>query len=298
MKGWLLHHHKAAEQALQRLVATPVNTLLGALVVGIALALPAGGNMLLVNFQHLLQRIAAAPQISVFMALEAGNKEVGEIEARLKKHPQTHDVRLVPREETLRRFKQSEGIGEVIESLPRNPFPDAFIVLPRNETPDVLEGMRAEFVSYPGVEHVQLDSSWVKKLDALLRLIRLAVTLIAVALGMALVAVTFNTIRLQILTQGAEIEVSRLLGATDAFIRRPFYYYGALQGLSGGLVAWLSVFCATWLLRKPVAELASLYGFELVLHPLSLADSTLLMGMAALLGWAGAWLSLARHLRD
>ena len=222
----------------------------------------------------------------------------GEIEARLRNHPQTHEVRLVPREETLRRFKQSEGIGEVIESLPRNPFPDAFIVLPRNETPDVLEGMRAEFVSYPGVEHVQLDSAWVKKLDALLRLIRLVVTLLAVALGMALVAVTFNTIRLQILTQGAEIEVSRLLGATDAFIRRPFYYYGALQGLSGGLVACLSVFCATWLLRKPVAELASLYGFELVLHPLSLADSTLLLGMAALLGWAGAWLSLARHLRD
>ncbi len=298
MKGWLLHHRKAADQALQRLVATPVNTLLGALVVGIALALPAGGNMLLVNFQHLVQRIAAAPQISVFLSLETGKKELDEVETRLRRHTQTHDVRLVSREETLLRFKQSEGIGEVIESLPRNPFPDAFVVLPRNETPEALEAMRAEFMNYPGVEHVQLDSAWVKKLDALLRLIRFAVTLLAVALGMALVAVTFNTIRLQILTQGAEIEVSRLLGATDAFIRRPFYYYGALQGLAGGLVAWLSVLCATLLLRKPAAELASLYGFELVLHPLSLSDSILLLGMAALLGWAGAWLSLARHLRD
>lgn len=298
MKGWLLHHRKAAEQALQRLVATPVNTLLGAFVVGIALALPAGGTMLLANFKQIAQRIEASPQISVFLALEAGKKETGEIEGRLINHPQTREVRLVPREDTLQRLRQKEGIGEVIESLPRNPFPDAFIVLPRSESPAALEAMRAEFAKYPGVEHVQLDSAWVRKLDALLRLMRMAVVLLAAALGMALVAVTFNTIRLQILTQSAEIEVSRLLGATDAFIRRPYYYYGALQGLTGGIVAWLSVFCATLLLREPIGELASLYGIEFSLHLLPPADSALLLGLAALLGWAGAWLSLSRHLRD
>ncbi len=298
MKGWLLHHRKAAEQALRRLATTPVNTLLGALVVGIALALPAGGKMLLANFQHLAQHIAATPQISVFMTLEAGKKDVAEIESRLRRHPQARDVHLIPREETLNRLKRSEGIGEVIESLPRNPFPDAFVVVPRSEAPETLETMHTEFVKYPGVEHVQLDSAWVKKLDALLRMARLAVTLLAAALGMALVAVTFNTIRLQILTQEAEIDVSRLLGATDAFIRRPFFYFGALQGLAGGMVAWLAVLCATLLLRGPVAELASLYGIEFALHLLPLADSTLLFGLAALLGWAGAWLSLSRHLRD
>lgn len=298
MKGWLLHHRKAAEQALQRLVSTPVNTLLGAFVVGIALALPAGGNMLLVNFKQIAQRIEASPHISVFMALDAGRKEAGEIEARLNKHPQVREVRLVPREETLHRLRQKEGIGEVIESLPRNPFPDAFIVMPRSESPAALEAMRDEFAKYPGVEHVQLDSAWVRKLDALLRLMRLAVGLLATALGMALVAVTFNTIRLQILTQSVEIEVSRLLGATDAFIRRPYYYYGALQGLTGGMVAWLSVYCATLLLREPVGELASLYGLEFALHPLPPYDSALLLALAALLGWVGAWLSLSRHLRD
>ena len=298
MKGWLLHHRKAAEQALHRLVATPVNTLLSAMVVGIALALPAGGNMLLVNVQQLAQRIAAAPQLSVFMSLESGKKEVDETESRLRHHPQVRDVRFVPREDTLRRLKQSEGIGEVIESLPRNPFPDAFVVLPRSETPEALETLRAEFVKYPGVEHVQLDSAWVQKLDALLRLARLAITLLAAALGTALVAVTFNTIRLQILTQDAEIEVSRLLGATDAFIRRPFYYFGALQGLAGGAVAWLVVLCTTLLLRGPVSELASLYGVGFTLYVLPLPESILLFALAALLGWMGAWLSLSRHLHD
>lgn len=298
MKGWLLHHRQAAKQALRRLAATPLNTLLGALVLGIALALPAVGEMMLANFQRLAQRIAATPQISVFMALDAGKKDVAEVESLLRKHPQTQKVRLVPREETLRRLKDSEGLGEVIESLPRNPFPDAFVVVPGDEAPEALEAMRAEFVKYPKVEHVQLDSAWVKKLDAFLRLARLTVTLLAAVLGVALVAVTFNTIRLQVLTQGAEIEVSRLLGATDAFIRRPFYYFGALQGLAGGLVAWGAVLVATLMLRGPVADLAALYGIEFALHILPLPDSVLLFGLAALLGWAGAWLSLSRHLRD
>lgn len=120
--------------------------------------------------------------------------------------------------------------------------------------------------------------------------------LLAAVLGVALVAVTFNTIRLQILTQQEEIEVSRLLGATDGFVRRPFLYFGALQGLAGGLVAWLAVLGATFLLRGPVAELAGLYGIDFTLHILPLADSTLLFGLAALLGWMGAWLSLTRHL--
>lgn len=296
MKGWLLHHRQAAEQALRRLAATPLNTLLGALVVGIALALPAGGEMLLANFQRLAQRIAATPQISVFMALDATRKDAAEIESRLRKHARTREVHFVPREDTLKRLKSSDGLGEVIESLPRNPFPDAFVVVPIPEAPEELERMRGEFAEYPKVEHVQLDSAWVKKLDALLRLTRLAVALLAAVLGVALVAVTFNTIRLQILTQRDEMEVSRLLGATDAYIRRPFLYFGALQGLAGGLVAWLAVLGATFLLRGPVGEVARLYGIEFSMHILPFPDTALLFGLAALLGWLGAWLSLSRHL--
>ncbi len=296
MKGRLLQHRQAAALALRRLLATPLNTVLGALVLGIALALPAGGEMMLANFQRLAKRIAATPQISVFMALDAKPAEVEDIEARLRRHAGTREVHLVKREDTLRRFRESEGLGEVIDSLPRNPFPDAFIVLPRDDAPAALEALREEFLGYPKVEHVQLDSAWVKKLDAFLRLARLAITLLAGVLGLALVAVTFNTIRLQILTQEAEIEVSRLLGATDAFIRRPFLYYGALQGLAGGVVAWIAVLVAFLLLRAPVAELIALYGIDFSLFILPMADSILLFGLAALLGWLGAWFSLSRHL--
>lgn len=298
MKAWALQHRKAAGQALRRLAAAPLNTLLGALVLGIALALPAGGEMLLANFLRLSQSIAAMPQLSLFMALDAGKKEAAEVEARLRRHPQAQEVRFVPREDALRRVKAGEGLGDVIDSLPSNPFPDAFVVVPRGESPEKLERMRAEFATYPGVEHVQLDSAWVRKLDALLRLGRLALSLVGGLLGVALVAVTFNTIRLQILTQYAEIELSRLLGATDAFIRRPFYYFGALQGLAGGLVAWVIVYAATQFLKEPIGGLAALYGLNFSLSVLPPAASGLLFGVAALLGWTGTWLSLGRHLRD
>jgi cell division transport system permease protein len=143
-----------------------------------------------------------------------------------------------------------------------------------------------------GIAGALLPSTWPETARS-----GLTVTLLAAVLGVALVAVTFNTIRLQILTQEAEIEVSRLLGATDTFIRRPFFYFGALQGLAGGGVAWCAALGASLLLRAPVSELASLYGIEFTLHIFPLADSALLFGLAALLGWAGAWLSLTRYLR-
>ncbi len=297
MTIWLQQHRQAAQQALRRLFATPLNTLLAALVVGIALALPAGGEMLLKNFQRLALHIAATPQISVFMRLDAARKDVAAVEALLKAHEGIKAIESVSGEATLRRFRQSEGLGEVIDSLPRNPFPEAFIVTPRSESPAVLEQMRTTFQQYPKVEYVQLDSAWVKRLDAFLRLARLFIMLLAAILGTALIAVTFNTIRLQILTREQEIEVSRLLGATDAFIRRPFYYFGALQGLAGGLVAWWAVLLVTLVLRKPLGELASLYGIEFTLRLLPTADSILLLVLASALGLAGAWLSLTRHLR-
>jgi cell division transport system permease protein len=195
-------------------------------------------------------------------------------------------------------MRAGQGLGEVLDALPKNPFPDALVITPRDERPEAMERLAAELRKLPRVEHVQLDSAWVQRLDALLRLGRTAIVLLASLLGVGLMAITFNAIRLQVLTSRAEIEVSRLLGATDAFIRRPFYYFGALQGLAGGLVAWSAVLIAALLLRGPVADLAALYGIEFALHILPLADSVVLFGLAALLGWAGAWLSLTRHLRN
>lgn len=298
MKVWLVQHRRALVQAVRRLVVTPVNTLFGVLVVGITLALPAGGEMLLASVLAFGRHVAATPQISIFLAPDAAPEDASEIEQRLKLQQGIEEYHFVSRDETLKRFRENQGLADVLDELPGNPFPDAFIVTTRDRDPDRLEALRSAAAAWPKVEHAQLDSAWAKRLDALLRLSRLAVALLAAVLGVAIVAVTFNTIRLQILTQRAEVDVSRLLGATDGYIRRPFYYFGALQGLLGGAVAWLLVAGAVQVLREPFAEFAGLYGTNLTLQPLPLEQSLVLIGFAGLLGWLGARLSVSRHLRS
>jgi cell division transport system permease protein len=298
MNAWLSQHWQAFLLALRRLTASPVNTLLSLLAIGIALALPAGGQMLLANALQLARNTASTPQISLYVDLGADKRAVQEIESRLKNNPAVKSARLIAREDTLARMKTSEGLGDVIEALPRNPFPDAFVVAPADDRPEAMEQLAAEFRKLPKVEHVQLDSAWVRRLDALLKVGRTGVVLLALLLGVGLVAITFNTIRMQVMAGRAEIELSRLLGATDGFIRRPFLYFGVSLGLLGGMVAWLIVAGATLWLAAPIAELAQLYGLDFTLRPLALYDSLALLGAAAALGWLGAGLSLRQHLTD
>jgi cell division transport system permease protein len=296
MKAWLAQHRQALGLALRRLVANRLDSLLAALAIGVALALPAGGQMLLANALQVARNGSPTPQLSVFMGVDAEAKAVTDVETKLRGHPGVAELRRVSREETLARMKTNEGLRDVIEVLPRNPFPEAFVVTPRDESPASMERLRSQFAKLPKVEHVQLDSAWVSRLDALLRVGRLGVWMLGALFGVGLVAITFNTIRLQVLTQRAEIEVCRLLGATDAFIRRPFYYHGTLQGLSGGLFAWGIVTLAALFLQAPVGELARLYALNFSLELPPLVDGLKLLGLAATLGWLGSALSLGRHL--
>lgn len=308
MSAWLVQHLKALHWAWQRLATTPMNTLLSLLAIGIALALPAGGQMLLDNSLQFVRgtlnsngnenTATSAPQISLFMQLNAKPQASAAIGERLQQHSAVKQAHFVARAATLERMRADPGLREVIASLPGNPYPDAFIITPQDDSPDAMESLREELSTWPQVEHVQLDAAWVRRLDAMLRLGRLGVTLLAALLGTGLIAITFTTLRLQILARRAEIEVCRLLGATDAFIRRPFYYFGFLQGLAGGIVAWLIVYLITRLLRDPVAQLASLYDTTLILQALSMRDTALLLALSALLGWFGATLSLRRYLRE
>ncbi|MCX7175039.1 MAG: permease-like cell division protein FtsX [Proteobacteria bacterium] len=298
MNAWLAQHGQALSWAVRRLGAAPVNTLLSLVAIGIALALPAGGQMLLGNALQLARSAGtdnATPQISLFLTLDADRKAADGIATRLKNLPNAKEVRFVSREEALKRMQAGQGLAEVIAALPKNPFPDAFVVKPRDESPAATESMREEISRWAKVEHVQLDSAWVRRLDAMLRLGRIGVALLTLLLGLGLVAITFTTIRLQILAQRAEIEVSRLLGAAESFIRRPFYYFGALQGLAGGVVAWLIVMGMTALLSGPVADLAQLYNTSVTLSPLANLDALLLLVLAGGLGWLGAALSLGQH---
>lgn len=298
MKIWLGHHRNAAVLAWRRLVGAPLNSLLSLLAIGVALSLPAGGQMLLANAQRLGGTTATVPQISIFMTTGAERPAATEIGSRLAKYPGVRQAQFLSREDTLARMLSNPGLRDVIEALPVNPFPNAFVVSVSDGRPAAMEQLAAEFRNWPKVEHVQLDSAWVRRLNALLELGRTAVLLVGLLLGAGLIAISFSIIRMQALAHRAEIEVSRLLGATDGFIRRPFLYYGALLGLGGGIVAWLLVTAAAVWLRSPLAELARLYDLSLVLQGLTARDSALLLGLAAGLGWLGALFSLRQHLRQ
>lgn len=298
MNIWLGQHRHAALLAWRRLAGAPLNSLLSLLAVGVALALPAGGQMLLANALQLGGSRAATPQISVFMATGAERQAATDIGSRLEKFPGVRQVQFLSREDTLARMKTNPGLRDVIEALPANPFPDAFVVSVSDERAAAMEQLAAGFRSWPKVEHVQLDSAWARRLDALLELGRTAVLLLGALLGAGLIAISFSLIRMQVLAHRAEIEVSRLLGATDGFIRRPFLYYGALLGLGGGIIAWLLAAAAALWLRDPLAELVHLYGLSLELRGLAVRDSLLLLSLAAGLGWLGALFSLRQHLRQ
>ena len=296
MQAWFSQHRAALGSALRRLGASPLNTLLSLLVIGIALTLPGFGYVILDNLRDLGQSASGVQQISVFMQLEAGKKDVGEIESRLRQTA-SGKWRFVPKEEALKRMQASEGMAEIVASLPRNPLPDAFIVEPTNTDPQALEVLKKELSTWPKVAHVQLDSAWVKRFDAFIKLGKLALTLLAGLFAAGLVAVTFTTIRLQVMAQATEIEVARMIGATDAFIRRPFYYFGALQGALGGLLAAGLVVGGLRLLAGPVAELAVLYGGSFVLRVPAALEIGVLTSAGALLGWLGAQLSVSLSLR-
>lgn len=296
MKVWLAQHGSALQLALRRLAAAPLNTALSLLAIGVALALPALGQVLLGNAVQLLRNAAPQPQVSVFMSVSADEAATRNIGERLRRHAGVRNVEFLARDETLSRMKASAGLKDVIEVLGRNPFPDAFVVSPRDDSPAAMEQLAAELRKLPRVEHVQLDSAWVRRLDALLKLARTGVAALVLLLGAGLIAITFNIIRLQVLTVRNEIEVSRLLGATDGFIRRPFLYFGTLLGALGGAVASALVALTGLWLSAPLTELAGLYGLDLQFAGLGIPLAGILVLAAATLGWAGAGLSLRQHL--
>lgn len=298
MTAWLRHHWISFSQTVARLAASPFASFLNIVVIGVALALPLGGYVLLVNFQNFARGLATEPQISVFLSPDASGSDVSEIERRLRASQGVRELQFVGRDRALAALKRTPGMSEVIDTLKDNPLPDAFVVTLAGNDGALVERLENEFKAYPKVAHVQADSAWVKRVDGLLGFGRTVITLLGALLAFALVAVTFNTIRLQILTQRDEIEVARLVGATNAYIRRPFYYLGAVQGALGGLAALALVAFATWLLNRNLGGLSSLYGSELRLRFLEAPDGLAVLAFAAALGWLGAYLSVSKHLRQ
>lgn len=289
MNAWLRQHRQAAGAALRRL------GVLNTAVIGVALSLPTGGYALLENLRGVAGRFALDTQISIFLQPGAKRADADALGKTLRADQRIAKVRFVPREQALKELSGVQGVAEVIAALGRNPLPDAFVVTPRGEDVEQLSG---ELARLPGVAQVQADAAWARRLAALANIGRMAIWLLSALLGAGLVAVTFNTIRLQILTRRAEIEVSKLIGATDAFIRRPFYYLGLFQGAAGGIVALGIVAAGLGLLNREVRALAESYGSGFRFDFLGLGDALAVVVFAGLLGSLGAQLAVARQLRE
>lgn len=296
MKRWLRAHGRALRDAGSRLAGNLMPSTLNVVVIGVALSLPVGMYLALMHLQTFSRQLSNDPQVSIFMALDATGDETSAVGQRLRTQTDVKDSRFVPRAQALADLKRGAGLADVLDQMQQNPLPDVYVATVRGNRPERLERLRDEAKTWPKVAHAQLDSDWARKLDAGLRVGRTAVAILALLLAAALVAVTFNTIRLQILTRREEIEVSKLIGATNPYIRRPFLWFGALQGAAGGLVAWLIVALAVYFLNRDLSELAALYGASFRLPGLQPPEAAALLGVSALLGWLGAWLSVNRHL--
>jgi len=296
MKLWLRQHHQAFQLVIARMWCTRLTTLMMLGVLGVTLSLPAGLYVVLDNLGTLAGSIESDPQISLFLALDANTEVIKDIDKRLHGHHDIKDYRYVSRDAAWNELQHNAGLEDLAGGLEKNPLPDAYIVHAANNDPATVEQLRQELQQWPGVEHAQLDAAWVKRLYSLMQIGRQAVLVLASLLGFALLAIIGNTIRLQILTQREEIEVSQLIGATDAFIRRPFLYAGVLHGVGGGLAAWLILYGALSAFNLSIDELARLYASDFRLHMLNAQACAVLILAAALLGWLGSFWAVSRYL--
>jgi cell division transport system permease protein len=301
MNAWLRQHRFALGAALGHVRKAPGSFLFNVLVVAIALALPFVGVTLLDNVRPMSEQLSVDPEISVFMKTDTAREQSQALAAQMRSIVGTPaKIVFVPREKALDTLKDKSGLSDVLAALGENPLPDSYVLKLEGLTTSAaaarVDEVAQQLGALPGVDSVQVDSAWVKRLAALLNVLRLVLLLLAVTLGMVVIAVVFNTIRLQVMTQREEIAACKLLGATDNFIQKPFYYTGALLGLCAGAVALGAVALSLQPLNAAIAEFARLYASEFqltVLPPLGIAG---LLAISAGLGLVGAMLSVQRHL--
>jgi cell division transport system permease protein len=298
MTGTFSQHLAVIRNVLKRMFAARLGGLLNILVIGIALSLPTGLYVLLKNAEGAIAQFSGAPQISIFLDMSAGHDATDKLKLLLEENKAIAEIEFVAREQALESLQQNSGLSDLVAGLKQNPLPDAFVIQPKNSDGQSLQTLRDQLVQLPSVERVQLDSDWAYKLAAILKFGRTGVLILAMLLSLALIAITFNTIRLQILTQREEIIVAKLIGATNGFIRRPFLYFGILQGLLGGMMAWLITSASVFFFNTRLSELAQLYGSDFALAPLDNLDGLSLLVFSLYLGGLGAWLSVSRHLSE
>ncbi|MDB6089546.1 MAG: Cell division protein FtsX [Gammaproteobacteria bacterium] len=293
-------HMQAFLGSLGRLARNPFATILTLLVIGLALALPTALRIFVTNAQAATGDFANAVDLSVYLKTDVPLAKAEQLARSARERAEVAAVTLIPADKALEEFRAYSGFGAALEALKENPLPHVLHVRPRETASSAaaLESLRRYFAAWPEVDIVQIDSEWVMRFNAILEVMRRLLVIAAALLGAGVLAVIGNTIRLEILNRRAEIEVTKLVGGSNGFVRRPFLYTGVLYGLGGALLAWLIVAAAVAVLGQPVATLAQLYGSRYMLHGPTGDDIGTLLGAGTVLGWLGAWISAARHLRS
>jgi cell division transport system permease protein len=299
VQTWLERHAQTLVGSLGRLSQQPVATLMTVTVIGIALALPLLLGVFLNNARTATAQWNQTFDMSVYMDKKATPSRTQALAKELRSRPDVAAVRVITAAEGLAQFRSASGFGNALDALEENPLPDALVVTPAPaaSTPEGMAALEAAIRTEADVQSVQADTEWVKRVQAILGVLRRIVWLTGALLALGVLLVIGNTIRLDILNRRSEIEVMKLVGATDGFARRPFLYTGIWYGLGGGLVAILLVEIAVLLLAAPVARLAGAYGSQFRFLGLGVAEGGMLLAGALALGWVGSWLAATRHIR-
>lgn len=310
MTNYLLNHLQACLFSLGLLVRQRVTTLLSGGVIAVSLALPAGLYVALATVADLSRRWEGAPRISVYLKQEVTETQALALAARLRQDSALTEVEYISADAALAEFKQRSGFGEALDLLDENPLPAVLVVRPRQsarqpglhslseQSRHVFQPLIHRLAALPEVDQSQFDLQWLRRLTAIVGIGERVVGLLATLLGVGVLLIVGNTIRLAIYNRRDEIEISKLIGGTDAFIRRPFLYSGLQQGLFGGALAALLVYAGTLLLTPSLADLAGLYDAQIKLVGLGAATWATLVLTGGLLGWLGAWAAVSLHLRE
>lgn len=298
-EAWLAHHQLVAVETLLRMLRNPLASILTWMVIAIALTLPGVLWMSLDNMQQLSGSFQESGRVTLYLKKGTTDTQGQQLTSKLRKHSLVNSAEYIDAERSLADFRQYSGLDAALEFLGENPLPSIILVEPplginQAQTTQLLEMLQQEYE----VESVQVDMAWVERLYGLLSLTERIVWVLGLLLALAIVLVVGNTIRLDIAARVDEIRVIKLVGGTNAWVRRPFLYTGLWYGIIGGILAWLFLIACWLMLRGAVADLAALYGSAFTLKPLSADAAMFLLGGAMLLGWLGAWWSVSRHLHQ
>ena len=299
VSSYFTRHLQALFGALGRLIRAPLATMLTLIVIGVALSLPAGLALLVNNMRDATGDLGNALDFSVHFKLGTPIERVRQIAKGAGERPGVETVSVKTADQALEEFKQASGFGDALSALTDNPLPHHLIVRPHQGAsgPAEIESLRRYFTAFPEVELVQLDLDWVRRLHSLLDVLRRVFWVVVVVLGLGVLAVIGNTIRLEIQHRRSEIEVTKLVGGSNAFVRRPFLYTGLFYGLGGALLAAVILSGGLAYLQQAVGELSAQYGGKFSMAGLDARSLGWLAGVGAGLGWLGALISTGRHLR-